>query len=476
GMCVNIFSSNSALSNVGATLILKNTSGNIIHSVAYSSDWYQDPLKENGGWSLEMIDPENPCGCLGNWRASTDTKGGTPGSINSVHASNPDDIQPYIKRGGIISDSTILVEFSEPMDSLSLNDLNQWILDNEGFTPIKVSPIPPSYISAYLSLYQSLKKHIIYYLSCRDNLPADCVGNSLDTSRRVKVGIPDSISTGDIVINEILPNPETSGEKFIELFNRSEKVIDLHQLAVGLYDSIQNTGSDLKPVSENGILSFPGDYSVLTKDPDDIKKRYYCPDPDAFLQMSSLPSISNDEGSVVLVKNNDGTLIDHITYSKAIYSDLLTTTDGVSLERINPSLPSLDITNWHSASESCGFATPGYRNSEFLNMGSGKNIISLFPSVFTPDDDGKDDVLVIHFTPDEPGYLTDINIFDVNGHWVRSLVQNRLLSTEDAIMWDGRDDRNLKSPLGIYILIIDLFKPKGTMYHLKKTCVLGGKR
>jgi len=476
GTCVNIFSSNSALSNEGTTLILKNASGKIIHSVAYSSDWYQNPLKENGGWSLEMIDLENPCGCQLNWKASINTKGGTPGSINSVNASNPDDIQPYIKRAGINSDSTILVEFSEPMDSLSLNDLNQWVLDKEGFTPIKVSPIPPGYFSAYLTLHRSLEKHIIYYLSFRDNLPEDCAGNSLDTTRAVRVGLPDSISPGDIVINEILPNPETSGEKFMELYNRSEKVLDLHELAVGLYDSIQNTATDLKPVSENGILSFPGDYSVLTKDPDDIQKRYYCPDPDAFLQMSSMPSISSDKGSVVLARNNDGTIIDRITYSKELYSDLLTTTDGVSLERINPSLASLDATNWHSASESCGFATPGYRNSEFLNMGSGKDIISLSPSVFTPDNDGKDDVLVISFTSDEPGYLADISIFDASGHLVRSLVQNRLLSTKDAVMWDGRDDKNLRSPLGIYILIIDLFTPEGKAYHLKKTCVLGGKR
>ena len=476
GTVVNIFSSNSSISNEGGTLTLKNPSGKIIHSVAYSSGWYQNPLKENGGWSLEMIDPENPCGCQENWRASIDTKGGTPGSINSVNASNPDDNQPYIKRIGIISDSTIQVEFSEPMDSLSLNDSNQWVLDNEGFTPIKVSPIAPGYISANLSLHQPLKKHIVYFLYCRNNLPSDCAGNFLDTTRRVRLGLPDSISTGDIVINEILSNPETGGERFIELFNRSEKVIDLHELAVGSYDSIQNSEIDLKPLSENGILSFPGDYSVLTKDPDDIKKRYYCPGPDAFLQMSSLPSINSDRGSVVLARNNDGTLIDRITYSKEMYSDLLTTTDGVSLERINPSLSSLDITNWHSASESCGFATPGYRNSEFLNMESGKDIIKLSLSVFTPDNDGKDDVLLIGFTPDGPGYLTDITIFDASGHLARNLVQNRMLSTVDAIMWDGRDDNNLKSPLGIYILIIDLFKPDGKAYHFKKTCVLGGKR
>lgn len=159
-----------------------------------------------------------------------------------------------------------------------------------------------------------------------------------------------------------------------------------------------------------------------------------------------------------------------------MYSDLLTTTDGVSLERINPLLSSEDVTNWHSASESCGFATPGYRNSEFLKMDSDKNVVNLSPSVFTPDNDGKDDVLMIKFTLDSPGYLVNITIFNANGILNRNLVKNRMLSIEDGIIWDGRNDKNQKSPIGIYILSIELIKPEGKVSHLKKTCVLGGNR
>ena len=192
--------------------------------------------------------------------------------------------------------------------------------------------------------------------------------------------------------------------------------------------------------------------------------------------MTALPSLDRDHGTVVLARKNDGILIDRVYYSPTMYSDLLTTTDGVSLERLNPALPSEDITNWHSASENCGFATPGYRNSEFLRIDPGMDAISLSPFVFTPDDDGKDDVLLVEFTLNDPGYLVNITIFDAGGNRIRCLAKNRLLSTEDGIIWDGRNDTNQKSPIGIYILYIELIKPEGKVSHLKKTCVLGGKR
>ncbi len=475
GPCVDLFTSYSTLSNEGTTLVLKNASGKVIHSVTYSAGWYQDPLKENGGWSLEMIDTENPCGCLDNWKASVNTKGGTPGAINSVHTSNPDNVQPYLKRAQIISDSTVEIVFSESMDSLSLNDANQWQIDEGGFTPIRISAVPPAYSSAYLNLPELLEKKHIYSLSC-ENPPSDCAGNLLDTVRHVRVGLPDSISPGDLVINEILANPATDCEKFIEIFNRSEKTLNLQELALGLFDSIQNLTTDLKLISETGFVSFPGDFSVLTKDPDDIQKKYYCTNPDAFVQMTALPSIDRDKGTVVLARKNDGTLIDRVYYSSVMYSDLLTTTDGVSLERLNPSLPSGDFANWHSASENCGFATPGYQNSEFLRMDPGVDAVSLLPIVFTPDDDGKDDVLMVGFNLGDPGYLVNITIFDAGGNRIRCLAKNRLLSTEDGIIWDGRDDKNQKSPIGIYIFNIELLKPEGKTRQLKKTCVLGGKR
>ena len=475
GSCVDLFTSYTTLPNAGAALVLKNSSGKVIHSMTYSSDWYQDPLKENGGWSLEMIDPDNPCGCRDNWKASTDSRGGTPGMINSVHAINKDVISPYVKRSEVISDSVIEIYFSESMDSLFLNSDNAWKINESGNNSINVTLNAPEYNSVMLNLTTPLERKQIYFLSC-NNPPRDCAGNIMDTIRKARIGIPDSLIRGDLIINEILPKPAPTGEKFVEIFNRSEKVLNLKIVSLGLYDSLTNQITDLKSVTKNDLSIFPGDYFVLTKNQDDVKDRYYCPNPDAFVNLASMPSINSDHGTLVLARENDGALIDKVNYSQSMYSKIITNSDGVSLERLNPFLSSEDIGNWHSASQSCGFATPGYKNSEFLLVNEGKEEIDLSPLVFTPDDDGKDDVLLIGFSLNNAGYQANILIFNAYGDLIRTLARNRLLSTKDGIIWDGKDDKNRISPIGIYIVYIELVTTEGTVRKIKKTCVLGGKR
>jgi hypothetical protein len=474
GNCVDLFTSYSSLSNEGTTLVLRNDAGRVIHAVTYSPEWYGDPLKKNGGWSLEMVDPENPCGCECNWKASVDAKGGTPGSINSVHAANPDTVKPFMERTRMISDTVLEVLFSESMDSLSLAGVNRWQINGDSCAPAGMTAAP-EYSSVFLRLAKPLERKHSYTLSCLSP-PSDCAGNLLDTSATVKTGIPDSILPGDLVINEILANPASDGERFIELYNRSGKVVNLQELVLGGFDSITNIATDLKTISGEPWLSFDGDYTVLTRDPGDIQKRYQCPERGGFVRMESMPSLGNDEGYVSLAKMNNGKVIDRVHYYRGMYSAILTGTDGISLERLNPSLRSDDPGNWHSASESCGFATPGYKNSQYLPVENGPDPVDLSPAVFSPDDDGKDDVLLIHFNLDRSGYQASITIYDAAGREVRDLVRNRLLSTEDALTWDGRDDRNLKASLGIYLLFIELVKPEGNVRHLKKIVVLGGRR
>ncbi len=76
------------LTNSGASLSLLSAEGRTISSVSYTDKWYNDAAKADGGWTIEQIDPNNPCGGKNNWTASVDPSGGTPGTINSVDAPN----------------------------------------------------------------------------------------------------------------------------------------------------------------------------------------------------------------------------------------------------------------------------------------------------------------------------------------------------------------------------------------------------
>jgi flagellar hook assembly protein FlgD len=83
---------------------------------------------------------------------------------------------------------------------------------------------------------------------------------------------------------------------------------------------------------------------------------------------------------------------------------------------------------------------------------------------------------MIRFETQSPGFLVNINIFDAGGNRIRNLAGNRLVSVEDGILWDGRDDNNRKAAIGIYIINIELFQPQGKASHFRKTVVLGGDR
>jgi hypothetical protein len=74
-----------SLNNAGDDVVLKDSNGNEIDKLTYTDDWYQDLIKKSGGYSLELINPNDPCSDASNWIASTSSSGGTPGFQNSVY-------------------------------------------------------------------------------------------------------------------------------------------------------------------------------------------------------------------------------------------------------------------------------------------------------------------------------------------------------------------------------------------------------
>jgi len=472
GKCTPLFTSEYSLSNEGSTLILKDNREHVIHAITYSSDWFNHSFKEEGGWSLEMIDPKNPCGCEENWKASIDASGGTPGRVNSVAAINPDEISPSAERAIIQDSLTIELFFSEPLDSSLMVRPEFWQrLPNAQF-PTGIYPKPPFYCSVRLSFDRSFQQGNVYTIQISDSI-TDCVGNMLETNSTIRVARPDSIGNSDVVINELLFNPVSGGSRFLEIFNRSFNVVDIGQLVMITEDTLSGEIRSDEPITEGQFLLFPSEYLVLSLDPKDICSRYSCLYPKGFIQVESFPALDENSGNIILARKNDGTVIDRFNYDRQMHYPLLVSEEGVSLERLSPERGSGDPGNWHSASETAGFATPGYQNSQQMSQNPSESVVSLFPPVFTPDNDGKDDVLNISFHLEEPGYQVSVTVFDTKGRQVRRLVNNVLSSIEDGITWDGMDDHRNKAGIGFYILYIELVNPDGMIRNFKKPVVVG---
>jgi hypothetical protein len=196
--------------------------------------------------------------------------------------------------------------------------------------------------------------------------------------------------------------------------------------------------------------------------------------PDGFINMASVPSFANTSGIVVLSDPNE-VILDRLIYHEDMHFPLLNTVRGVSLERIDFNRPASDPTNWHSASSSAGYGTPGYRNSQFMAVTAGDDPFTLSPEIFSPDNDGHNDVLNISYNFSEPGHVATIMVYDASGRLIRRLVQNQLLGSSGAFTWNGITDRNEKAPIGYYLVLIEVFDLNGNIKQYKKTAVLGGR-
>ena len=456
----------------GTTLSLTSPAQEIISFVSYDDTWYRDPSKANGGWALEKIDPYNFCEGAANWKAATDPRGGTPGEANSVLGENPDVTPPDLLWAGYESPDRISLFFSESMDPESLRDQNNYTISHETGAPQQVVMFPPLFNRVDLILNQQMEPGIVYEITVSE-LVTDCAGNSLENNR-VRVGIPSPADTLDMVINEILFNPPDRGVRYVEIYNRSEKIIDLQHYTLSSLDTIENVFTSVREISGVSRLIFPGDYMVLTPDPGIVKSQFMTNNPMGFLSMT-LSSMTNTQGIVVLASKGQQ-IIDMLVYTDDMHYPLLTDKKGVALERLNYDRPSSDRSNWHSAARSVGFGTPGYKNSQFtINIDATEAVFEVYPRVFSPNNDGVDDVLNIAYSMDTPGFTANLTVYDSRGRRIRTLYRSELLATSGILTWDGTTDDYQKADIGIYIIFIELFEPGGTVKTYRKTAVLGGR-
>ena len=161
-------------------------------------------------------------------------------------------------------------------------------------------------------------------------------------------------------------------------------------------------------------------------------------------------------------------LLDEVAYSDNWHFPLISDPAGISLERIDPNGPSLESQNWHSASSTSGYATPGARNSQYRGSMIAGMKLEIQPMVFSPNNDGRDDFLMISYETEQAGQLANIVVFDSRGRKVRSLVKNGLMGTKGSWTWNGLDDQNQLLPSGPYIIHMIFLHLSGKKEAVKK--------
>lgn len=458
-----------SLGNTGDQVFLQNSGGTIIHSVNYSDSWYGNELKKDGGWSLEMIDTHNPCVGAANWIASVDPRGGTPGKINSVDAVNPDQQSPHLLRAYAPDSVTVVLVFDEPLDSSNASNVTQYSISDNIGTPVSAKALRYSFdhVQLDLSASQALLRNKIYTVTV--NGTTDCSGNAVQNPATAKVGLYEHIDSLSVVINEILFNPRPTSNDYVEIYNRSGKILNLRNLYLANRNSTGQVSS-IEQVSTEDYLIFPEEFMVFTESKSLVLAEYVALNPLQFIEVD-MPSFNDDKSNVILL-NEQGNIVDELAYDEKWHFKLISNREGVALERTNYDAATQDEKNWHSAATSVGYGTPTYKNSQYTANGGVQGEITVTPDIVSPDNDGMDDYATISYQFPQAGYVANITIFDAAGRPVRYLQRNALCGLNGYFRWDGLGEKNQKLPVGMYIIFTEVFNLEGKTKKFKNVIVL----
>ncbi|WP_430817039.1 lamin tail domain-containing protein [Carboxylicivirga sp. RSCT41] len=453
------------LTNSGFEMFLYNADKHIVDAFNYQTQLIEgEGFKKDGGWSAERIDPANKSGSPGNFHWSMNLNGGTPGQHNSVHNDLPDRTPPVITGLKLHDKKELLVRFSETMDfnTYSVELAPELNITQQHFDQLFLNQLE-------LEFENELPANAIYQLMSVNI--KDMSGNTLVLDAPIIFGVPDTVTKDDLLINEVLFNPHPGGADFVEIYNTSNKLINLADLYFAEIkdDQIEK----LHQVSEEVLLLQPHSYIAITTDKEKILQNYNCPQQDALVETSTLPSYPDDEGHVVLA-NKKGIVLDAFIYHQNMHFDLLKDKEGVSLERLSWDLTTQASDNWLSAASTAGYATPGYLNSQQLrNSKETSSLVSIHPEVFTPNNNGADDQLQILMNSDEPNAIVTIRVYDPKGNEVRYLANNLSLANSNIFTWDGMRDDGTKLQPGIYLIYVQCTYGSGQVHEEKIPCVIG---
>ncbi|OEK02559.1 hypothetical protein BFP97_13960 [Roseivirga sp. 4D4] len=450
-----------SLNNSGDQLSIYNQNGTLVHSVEYSDTWYRSETKANGGYSLEMIDPNYPCLEERNWIASKSPSGGTPGQVNAANDDNPDLLGPKLIRAIALDASTIELLFDEKLDVSTVQSSK--FKGDQGLSFISAI-VNEDGRTIQLTTNEDLIENTVYTISV-DNI-TDCSGNLIqESSDSIELIVASSADSQDVIINEILFNPRSGGVRFVEVYNNSPKYINLKDWKLA-------GSTNERTLSSENLFMAPQSYFVITNDGTTLQEQYPNARSETFIELLSMPSIPSDSGELSLL-NSATTVIDSLSYNEDYHSPLLPDPRGVSLERINFSQPSNSRDSWFSASSTEYSATPGYANSQSRPMFSQTGEISIEPLTFDPESSRAANFVTINYSFISSGNTLNISIIDAQGNRIRELTQNTIAGREGTIIWDGTTDQSQKARVGYYMILTEIISRDGTIRYSKNKVAVG---
>ena len=376
-----------------------------------------------------------------------------------------DTILPFVSNFKIIGKNELLIEFSEPVNSTAEEQTNYRILASNQFP----NNIYQSELGYQLSFQNSFfgGDTLALSISSIEDFSFNVLNDTL------YIVVLDTAKNGELLFNELLFDPIEDGSEYVEIFNNSNKRFDLNQYLFAKLNEDKDSLVSYEPINTSSVID-PGQLLLFTKYPTITARDYFSSDPSKFIALDEISKsyFTNNEETIYLL-SPDSLIIDEFNYSEDMHFELIDDPSGVSLEKISPSANSNDKMLWHSASENSGWGTPGLQNSQ-LYYSSYINYFefSVDTKVFSPDNDGVDDIGLFSYNLLDVGLIGSITVFDHYGRLIKRVVNNELLGNKGTITWDGTNEQGQKASVGIYLVLFEYFDSSGEVHSIKKTITL----
>lgn len=447
-----------ALRNETGFVKLLDSGGRVLDEMEYGLSTYKDAKMKDGGYSLELIDPENICRGSLNWAGST----GSPGKENIIYQQQLREERPHIIEVNLQTSSTIQLKFSIPLDTIMLKNPSHYQINNGA--KVRSVSVKADLKTVELTLTEPLRAGIVHQLKVERI--KNC-GGSIILENSFDVLHTKKIEANDLLINEILFNPKPGGVDYLEIYNASGTLLNLSGLIIANGD--KNGHPMVKRViDKNPFYLEPEAYLLLTSEKDKVSNYFKVKTFINFYEFN-LPAFALEQGRVFVMNNDE--IIDQLQYHQDMHFGLMADPKGVALERVSFLRSTNEPSNFLSASSDAGYGTPGYINS--VSKDVEKDIMQLKKEVYNIKT--LESVPVrIGYQLKENGWLATLSILNTNGLVIYKPINNQLLGKEGEIFWHGESFNNFKLRQGIYLLQMDLFNLKGQKMKIKKTFVLYG--
>jgi len=440
----------------GDDIVFKDSVGNIIDSVKYSSSW-GGPT----GISLERIDfaaasdSENFGSCVA-------SIGATPAALNSISRKDLD--------LALVALSSIPANHSDLSITATIQNKGRKEISDGTVSLFANSSFPLAQSQITSPILPLAKQDITLTWQNADYGRTNITANVNESQDQLHAN--DTLHSqvyfptprNALVINEIMPFTKTGTSEWVELYNNStcNANLDSTELLVSGIDTIYKfrVTSLILPSQKYGLIiadsnfytvfpSLHGQNGIKVLNHTNIKL--------------------NDSGNMVMLINSDTSVIDSLHFYSSWHLPNLTSHTGISLERKQFTAPSTDPNNWGSSLDPRG-STPleknSYSNDSIPTVAAIEVHIS--PNPFSPDGDGFEDItnITILLPSDKPESIT-ARIYDLRGRLRSTLpVSQSGVLREISIPFAGKDDNGITLPIGLYTLVVEsgggLFMPQRT--------------